>query len=126
MNAGILLDEIIQCLTRDILTEEETSEDKSAPEEIIFKGNFSEVNDYLYDNNMTDGLPVVPPTPERVNAFLNIPAGPMTRFWESFPPKQEKPPPGRSRLMVQWRDAGLSICRFSWPLPKPFRIHVMQ
>jgi hypothetical protein len=32
--------------------------------------SFEEVNDYFYDRGWTDGLPIVPPTPELVDRFL--------------------------------------------------------
>ena len=45
--------------------------------EIVLKSNrvkvpesFVEANDYLYEKGWTDGLPVIPPTPERVRAML--------------------------------------------------------
>ena len=39
-------------------------------DEIIFEGSFEEVNTYFRDQEWTDGLPVIPPTLERVEAFL--------------------------------------------------------
>jgi hypothetical protein len=38
--------------------------------DIVVKGGFQEINDYFYDNGLSDGLPVVPPTRERVEQFL--------------------------------------------------------
>ncbi|MDR9432102.1 MAG: UGSC family (seleno)protein, partial [Natronomonas sp.] len=37
---------------------------------ITIDGDFDDANDYLYRHGMTDGLPVVPPTAERVNRML--------------------------------------------------------
>jgi hypothetical protein len=37
---------------------------------VVFKGSLDDVHDYFIDRNWTDGLPIVPPTRERVNAFL--------------------------------------------------------
>ena len=34
------------------------------------EGGFEEVNDWLYEHQMTDGLPVIPPTEEKVAALL--------------------------------------------------------
>lgn len=39
-------------------------------EEIVFEGTFEEVNDHYYEHLWSDGLPIVPPTLERVRAFL--------------------------------------------------------
>jgi hypothetical protein len=38
--------------------------------EIVFEGTFDEVNDFFRRQNWSDELPVVPPTPERVEEFL--------------------------------------------------------
>lgn len=38
--------------------------------EIVCKGNFEEINEFFRRENWTDGLPIVPPTIEKVEAFL--------------------------------------------------------
>ncbi len=38
--------------------------------DIVIKGGFQEINDYFYDNGLSDGLPIVPPTREKVERFL--------------------------------------------------------
>jgi hypothetical protein len=38
--------------------------------DVIVKGGFEEVNEYFYANGLSDGLPIVPPTREKVEAFL--------------------------------------------------------
>lgn len=38
--------------------------------EIVFRGDLDEVNDFFYKKGWSDGLPVVPPTPERVARFI--------------------------------------------------------
>ncbi|MBI2861376.1 MAG: hypothetical protein HYX89_01000 [Chloroflexi bacterium] len=43
---------------------------KLASRRITVEGDFEEVNDLFYANQWTDGLPVVPPTPQRVEAML--------------------------------------------------------
>jgi len=40
------------------------------PAEIVFRGSLDQVHDYFLDRYWTDGLPIVPPTPDRVDAFL--------------------------------------------------------
>ena len=40
--------------------------------DIVFKGSFDEVNEYFYENEFSDGLPIVPPTVEKVEAFLKF------------------------------------------------------
>ena len=36
------------------------------PRDIVFEGSFDEVNRFFYENEWSDGLPIVPPTRERV------------------------------------------------------------
>jgi hypothetical protein len=41
-----------------------------APTEIVLSGRLDEIEDYFTDHGWTDGLPVIPPTIERVKQFL--------------------------------------------------------
>ena len=43
-----------------------------APADIAFEGDLDEVNRFFYENDWSDGLPIVPPTPERVAEFLRF------------------------------------------------------
>ena len=40
--------------------------------DIIFEGDADEVEDFFYENLWTDGLPIVPPTLEKVDAFMRF------------------------------------------------------
>jgi len=40
------------------------------PAEIVVRGDLDRVTEYFEERGWTDGLPIVPPTPERVEAFL--------------------------------------------------------
>ena len=40
--------------------------------DIVFKGGFNAVNKYFYDNELSDGLPIVPPTHEAISEFLQF------------------------------------------------------
>ena len=42
------------------------------PRDVVVKGGFDEVNDYFYRNELSDGLPIVPPTVEKVERFLRF------------------------------------------------------
>jgi hypothetical protein len=66
--AETLVPNIIKELTKTIVVEAEL--DEPAPHDIVFKGTYDEVQDYFYTNHWTDGLPVAPPTLDRVEAFL--------------------------------------------------------
>jgi hypothetical protein len=47
-----------------------TAEPEPAPRSIVFSGTLDQVDDFFYERLWTDGLPVVPPTLERVDEFL--------------------------------------------------------
>jgi hypothetical protein len=40
--------------------------------EIVFRGTFEEVNAHFYEREWSDGLPIVPPTIEKIEAFLSF------------------------------------------------------
>ena len=41
-----------------------------AAREIVFRGTFEEVNDYFHEREWSGGLPIVPPTLEKIEEFL--------------------------------------------------------
>jgi len=41
-----------------------------AAREIVFRGTFEEVNSHFYEREWSDGLPIVPPTIEKIEEFL--------------------------------------------------------
>lgn len=44
---------------------------KSAPRAIVFKGDLDAVNEHFQERVWSDGLPIIPPTLDRVDAFLS-------------------------------------------------------
>ena len=67
----VLFDRIVDELTRPRQGEERLApEALGRSDEIVFEGGFDEVNEYFAGRQWSDGLPIVPPTPERVTAFL--------------------------------------------------------
>ena len=42
------------------------------PRDVVVKGGFDEINDYFYRHELSDGLPIVPPTREKVEQFLKF------------------------------------------------------
>lgn len=48
--------------------------------EIVFRGTLEEVNQFFLQNEWTDGLPIIPPTLERVEKFLR---------WTNYTPDAE-------------------------------------
>ena len=68
---NVLFDRIVEALTRPVNGEAaQSSGSGRLPNEIIYEGTFDEVNDYFRTREWTDELPIVPPTIERVEAFL--------------------------------------------------------
>ncbi len=63
---------VVDQLIKGLTTQPEVI--KSSPEpdarDIVFKGTFEEVNKYFYENEWSDGIPVVPPTIDKVEEFL--------------------------------------------------------
>jgi hypothetical protein len=48
------------------------SEREPEPGQVVFRGSFDEVQELFHRKLWTDGLPIVPPTRERVDAFLKF------------------------------------------------------
>ena len=42
------------------------------PRDIVFSGTIDEINRLFIENEWSDGLPIIPPTVERVEAFLEF------------------------------------------------------
>ena len=55
----------------DAGTAESLPETGEAASRVDVSGSISQVNDHFYQQGWTDGLPVVPPTPDRVSAMLD-------------------------------------------------------
>ena len=52
--------------------EQYAPEGKRPADEIIYYGNYDEVQEFMAINNWTDGLPVVPPTDEKIQEYLRF------------------------------------------------------
>jgi len=50
--------------------DEAVSINEPSPHDIVFEGTFEEVNRLFYENQWSDGLPIVPPTAEKIEEFL--------------------------------------------------------
>ena len=67
---GGTLDDVIDNLTRQQTAV--VSSNEPGPTDIVFEGSFEEVNRLFYENGWSDGLPIVPPTKARIEAFLEF------------------------------------------------------
>jgi hypothetical protein len=62
------LQQVIDGLVRSFAQESDDAE--ADPRDVVFSGTFEDVNEYFYSRSWSDGLPIVPPTKERVEEFL--------------------------------------------------------
>ena len=69
----VLWPQILEALTTPI-TQEEIDENNSLgdadPQDIVFSGTIDEVNEFFNDMLWSDGMPIIPPTMERVEEFM--------------------------------------------------------
>src|SRR5215469_14216776 len=67
----VLLDQIEQALQRSKPAEpDEKVETEPEPRDVVFTGSLDEVEEYFLSKGWSDGLPIIPPTPGRVDRFL--------------------------------------------------------
>ena len=68
----VLWPQIKKALTEPLSDDERTHCDEAAadPRQTVFSGTLDEVNRYFDEMNWSDGLPIVPPTMERIGEFL--------------------------------------------------------
>lgn len=64
------MERIVQALTKPVESPVVSSRVEGGPEELIFKGTLEEVNTFFHKREWTDGLPVIPPTIDKVKEFL--------------------------------------------------------
>ena len=64
----VLSKNVVAQLTKAVETT--TKVEEPGPEEIVCEGTLDEVNEFFLQKQWTDGLPIIPPTRERIQAFL--------------------------------------------------------
>lgn len=64
----VMLDHIIEGLT--VQPAEEEPEVEPAAKDVVYSGSFNEIQQWALDNEWSDGLPIIPPTHDRVEEFL--------------------------------------------------------
>ncbi|HWI15813.1 MAG TPA: UGSC family (seleno)protein, partial [Burkholderiales bacterium] len=65
---NVTLERIIDNLTQQPAAA--MTSDEPGARDVIFTGDFDAVNRYFYEHELSDGLPIVPPTREKIEAFL--------------------------------------------------------
>lgn len=69
----VLLDRIVEALTKPAESSSSGSRARASSgnrQEVAFKGSADEVNRFYFEQGWSDGLPIVPPTVEKVHEFL--------------------------------------------------------
>ena len=68
----VLFGRIVEGLTQAPAgTAEPAAAGARKPDEIVFEGSFEEINAHFRSLSWSDDLPIVPPTPEKIKAFLD-------------------------------------------------------
>jgi hypothetical protein len=65
----VTVDRVIENLTLATAAKGDPSE--PGARDIVFRGGFNAVNQFFVENDYSDGLPIVPPTAEAIEAFLH-------------------------------------------------------
>jgi hypothetical protein len=67
----VLVDQIVRQFTAaDAVFDSANDNVEPDDSEIVFKGTFEQVNEHFQRNQWSDGLPIVPPTIDKIEAFL--------------------------------------------------------
>ncbi len=66
----VTVDDVVRGLT--VVPDEMTDKEEPGPTDVVFEGTFDEINLYFYQQSWSDGLPIVPPTEERVQELLRF------------------------------------------------------
>jgi hypothetical protein len=67
---NVTVGKVIEGLTKATETQRTVAEPPH--DKTVFEGTFDEVNRYFYENQWSDGLPIVPPTREKIAQFLEF------------------------------------------------------
>ncbi|HYF20988.1 MAG TPA: hypothetical protein VEA40_24190, partial [Ramlibacter sp.] len=67
---GVLFERIVNALTKPIKPRDVGKASAWDSQKIVFEGSFDQVNAHFHELEWSDGLPIVPPTLERVQEFL--------------------------------------------------------
>jgi hypothetical protein len=68
---AVTVDAVVRSLTEAPPAPRRTTKEP-APRDVVFEGSLDEVNRFFYENEWSDGLPIVPPTVDRVAEFLRF------------------------------------------------------
>jgi hypothetical protein len=86
--------------------------------DIVFKGSFEEVNEHFYANEWGDGLPIVPPTIQKIEEFLKFTDRQSDEVVGSLPPD--------SRAATVWNIAANGVMAGCRPEYMPILISLVE
>jgi len=66
----VLFDRIVNALTKPVKSRSPGKADVWNSKAVVYSGSFEQINDHFQEQEWSDGLPIVPPTLERVEQFL--------------------------------------------------------
>ena len=69
----VLVPRIISALTQPVKSTVKANRRRGpGDKDVVFEGTFEEINDFFYDRDWGDGLPLIPPTLEKVEEFMRF------------------------------------------------------
>ena len=107
---------IVAGLTTKAVGQAEESEPDS--EHVVFRGTLGDVQDYFYGNGWTDGLPIMPPTKDSVEAML--------RFTDRSPHEVVGTLPPENRAATVWNTAVNGVMAGCRPEYMPLLLAVVE
>jgi hypothetical protein len=90
----------------------------TAPRDIVFTGTLDEVQEHFYERRWSDGLPIIPPTLDRVERFL--------RFTEREPDEVLGVTPPANRQATVWNVAVNGVMAGCRPEYMPILLAVVE
>ena len=69
---SIVVPGLIKALTQQVKSTIKPKKRGPSDRDIVFEGTYEEVQEYFYSKKWSDGLPIVPPTLDRVDEFLRF------------------------------------------------------
>lgn len=112
----IVVPQIIEALTNPIPAA--ASFEEKNPREIVFEGSIEEVNKYFTDQQWSDGMAIIPPTPERVEEFL--------KYTDYSPHEEIAVLPGANLRATPWNIAINGVMAGCRPEYMPVLIAMVQ
>ena len=79
--------QVIEALTKEITADEialYAGKGKRPFDEIVYYGSYDEIQEYCQVNEWTDGLPVTPPTDERIREYLRFTPDPAEKILGTY------------------------------------------